>query len=104
MQYYCSESDKVLSVYPSQKFLARCLTFEFSRSQEVGESSKLARSFERVRSIIRKRRQKSFPESGDSQQNVKLDELVVHMMKNRKKDSPIANTTFIEQATIEVTR
>ncbi|KAK7584284.1 hypothetical protein V9T40_005247 [Parthenolecanium corni] len=75
-----------------------------SKKEEVGESSKLARSFERVRSIIRKRRQKSFPESGDNQQNLKLEEVVVHMMKNKKKDSPIANTTFIEQAVSEENR
>lgn len=86
------------------QFLVRCLIFVISRSQEVGESSKLARSFERVRSIIRKRRQKSFPESGDNQQNLKLEEVVVHMMKNKKKDSPIANTTFIEQAVSEENR
>lgn len=77
--------------------------FDFctARSQEVGESSKLARSFERVRSIIRKRKHKSVLESGDNQQNLKLEELVVHMMKNRKKDSPTANTTFIEQTATE---
>lgn len=44
---------------------AQCVTRKKPRSQEVGEDSKLARSFERIRSIVRRRRlarkEKKFP-------------------------------------------
>lgn len=71
----------------------------FSPYQEVGESSKLARSFERVRSIIRKRRHKSVLETtvNDSQSNLKLDDLVIRMMKSKHNEGPVADTTFTEE-------
>ncbi|XP_065216673.1 sodium channel protein 60E isoform X2 [Planococcus citri] len=68
-----------------------------SKKEEVGESSKLARSFERVRSIIRKRRRKSVQETSENQANLKLEELVIKMMKT-KKNPNVADTTFIEEA------
>ncbi len=73
--------------------------------QEVGESSKLARSFERVRSIIRKRRNKNVQEKTENQQNLKLEELVMQMMKNnKKKESPVAGTTHTEESGTNISR
>jgi len=50
----------------------------FDISQEVGEESKLVRSFERLRSIVRKKRQGR--EKTDNEQNMRLEEIVREMM------------------------
>ncbi|XP_066905494.1 sodium channel protein 60E [Halyomorpha halys] len=54
-----------------------------SKKEEVGEHSKIARSFERIRSIIRKHKKK---EPNDSEPNLKLEELVKEMIKEQKSN------------------
>jgi hypothetical protein len=49
-----------------------------SKKEEVGEESKLARSFERLRSIVRKRRQGR--EKTQYEQNMRLEEMVREVM------------------------
>jgi len=57
--------------------------------QEVGEDSKLARSFDRIRSIVRKKkgRRRSQSRSGrvrensDNEQNMRLEEMVRQVMR-----------------------
>ena len=51
--------------------------------QEVGEHSKIARSFERIRSIIRKHKKKDITEC---EPNSKLEELVKEMLKEKKSN------------------
>jgi len=49
-----------------------------SKKEEVGEESKLARSFERLRSIVRKKRQGR--EKTENEQNMRLEEMVREVM------------------------
>lgn len=50
--------------------------------QEVGEESKLARSFERIRSIVKKKKYKQ--EHTENQKNMKLEEMVRQVMSKHK--------------------
>ncbi|GLG93036.1 Sodium channel protein 60e [Gryllus bimaculatus] len=49
-----------------------------SKKEEVGEESKLARSFERIRSIVRKKRQNR--EKAENEKNMRLEEMVREVM------------------------
>lgn len=60
-----------------------------STKQEVGEESKLARSFERIRSLVRKGR--GAKENADNEQNTKLEKLVNEIViKRRAEKSKLA--------------
>lgn len=72
--------------------------------QEVGEESKLARSFDRIRSIVRKKRNK---EKNENEANSKLEELVNEVIirrRNEKKmyvvDQKLLTTLEIPQSNI----
>ncbi|KAJ6635625.1 Sodium channel protein 60E [Pseudolycoriella hygida] len=54
-----------------------------SKKEEVGEESKLARSFDRIRSIVRKKRNK---EKNENESNTKLEELVKDVIIRRKNE------------------
>ncbi|XP_018908856.2 sodium channel protein 60E isoform X1 [Bemisia tabaci] len=58
-----------------------------SKKEEVGEESKLARSFDRIRSIIRKnrRRHRSDDEDPETEKTMKLEEMVFEMMHQKTK-------------------
>lgn len=51
------------------------------RTQEVGEESRLARSFDRIRSIVRKKRNK---EKNENEANTKLEKLVNEVIVRRR--------------------
>lgn len=51
--------------------------------QEVGEESKLARSFDRIRSIVRKKRSK---EKNENEANTKLEQLVNEVIIRRRNE------------------
>lgn len=53
------------------------------RKQEVGDESKLARSFDRIRSIVRKKRNK---EKNENETNTKLEKLVNEVIIRRRTD------------------
>ncbi|XP_066996031.2 sodium channel protein 60E-like [Anabrus simplex] len=55
-----------------------------SKKEEVGEESKLARSFERIRSIVRKKRQGR--EKSENEQNMRLEEMVREVMTRHAAD------------------
>lgn len=54
-----------------------------STKQEVGEESKLARSFDRIRSIVRKKRNK---EKNENDTNTKLEQLVNEVIIRRRTE------------------
>lgn len=57
--------------------------------QEVGEESKLARSFERIRSLVRRGR--GAKENDENEQNTKLEKLVNEIViKRRAEKSKLA--------------
>lgn len=52
----------------------------------MGEDSKLARSFERIRSIIRKnKRRRTAKEKCENEQNLRLEELVKEVISQKKE-------------------
>lgn len=52
----------------------------------MGEESKLARSFERIRSIIRKnKRRRTAKEKCENEQNLRLEELVKEVISQKKE-------------------
>uniref|UniRef100_A0A336LX33 Multifunctional fusion protein n=1 Tax=Culicoides sonorensis TaxID=179676 RepID=A0A336LX33_CULSO len=55
-----------------------------SKKEEVGEESKLARSFDRIRSLVRKRR--GDKEHDDNEQNTKLEKLVNEIVLKRRAE------------------
>ncbi|RZF45624.1 hypothetical protein LSTR_LSTR010575, partial [Laodelphax striatellus] len=56
-----------------------------SKKEEVGEDSKIARSFERIRSIIRKKkRRREIKEKTENEKNLRLEELVSQVVSNKK--------------------
>ncbi|XP_037037155.1 sodium channel protein 60E isoform X3 [Bradysia coprophila] len=54
-----------------------------NKKEEVGEESKLARSFDRIRSIVRKKRNK---EKSENEANSKLEELVNEVIIRRRNE------------------
>uniref|UniRef100_A0A182QPZ0 Sodium channel protein n=1 Tax=Anopheles farauti TaxID=69004 RepID=A0A182QPZ0_9DIPT len=69
-----------------------------SKKEEVGEDSKLARSFERIRSIVRKKRNAS-KEKNDNYANTKLEQLVneiVIKQREEKKKQKQGATAAVE--------
>ncbi|XP_069701010.1 sodium channel protein 60E-like isoform X2 [Periplaneta americana] len=65
-----------------------------SKKEEVGEESKLARSFERLRSIVRKKRQAR--EKTDNEQNMRLEEMVREVMSRHAADKYAASSVHHE--------
>jgi len=63
----------------------------------VGEESKLARSFERLRSIVRKKRQGR--EKTDNEQNMRLEEMVCKLMTQHKAEKYYP-TSHVHEAVI----
>lgn len=63
--------------------------------QEVGEDSKIARSFERIKSIIakNKRKKKELIEKKESEKNLRLEELVREVVAH-KNDFNIQETSI----------
>lgn len=58
-------------------------THKTIKKQEVGEESKLARSFDRIRSIVRKKRNK---EKNENDTNTKLEQLVNEVIIRRRTE------------------
>lgn len=58
-------------------------------SQEVGEESRLARSFDRIRSIVRKKRNK---EKNENETNTKLEKLVNEVIVRRRHEKMAYST------------
>lgn len=63
--------------------------------QEVGEDSKLARSFERIRSIVRKKRNAN-KEKNDNYANTKLEQLVNEIVIKQREEKKKHKQTVLE--------
>lgn len=57
--------------------------------QEVGDESKLAKSFDRIRSIVRKKKYKK--EDSENEKNVRLEKIVREVMTRQKRDENFAS-------------
>ncbi|KFB48601.1 AGAP007086-PA-like protein [Anopheles sinensis] len=66
-----------------------------SKKEEVGEDSKLARSFERIRSIVRKKRNAS-KEKNDNYANTKLEQLVNEIVVKQREEKKKHKSTVLE--------
>uniref|UniRef100_A0A182PBH0 Sodium channel protein n=1 Tax=Anopheles epiroticus TaxID=199890 RepID=A0A182PBH0_9DIPT len=66
-----------------------------SKKEEVGEDSKLARSFERIRSIVRKKRNAS-KEKNDNYANTKLEQLVNEIVIKQREEKKKHKQTVLE--------
>ncbi|XP_035910397.1 sodium channel protein 60E isoform X5 [Anopheles stephensi] len=66
-----------------------------SKKEEVGEDSKLARSFERIRSIVRKKRNAS-KEKNDNYANTKLEQLVNEIVIKQREEKKKHKQTALE--------
>ncbi|XP_046661373.1 sodium channel protein 60E-like [Homalodisca vitripennis] len=66
-----------------------------SKKEEVGEESKIARSFERIKSIIakNKRKRKELAEKNENEKNFRLEELVKEVVA-QKKDCGVQETAI----------
>uniref|UniRef100_A0A182JYL6 Sodium channel protein n=1 Tax=Anopheles christyi TaxID=43041 RepID=A0A182JYL6_9DIPT len=64
-------------------------------AQEVGEDSKLARSFERIRSIVRKKRNAN-KEKNDNYANTKLEQLVNEIVIKQREEKKKHKQTVLE--------
>ena len=54
--------------------------------QEVGDASKLAQSFERIRDLVRKRRQQRIQEQKQNENNSRLEQIVREVMQRRAEE------------------
>ncbi|XP_044735668.1 sodium channel protein 60E [Chrysoperla carnea] len=61
-----------------------------AKKDEVGEDSKLARSFERIRSIVRKKRFDR--ENSENKRNMRLEQIVREVMERQGRDKNFATT------------
>ncbi|GLV43437.1 Na channel protein 60E [Carabus blaptoides fortunei] len=59
-----------------------------NRKEEVGDESKLARSFERIRSIVRKKKYRK--ENSENEKNMRLEKIVREVIHRHKKDENFA--------------
>ncbi|XP_052873705.1 sodium channel protein 60E-like [Anopheles cruzii] len=66
-----------------------------SKKEEVGEDSKLARSFERIRSIVRKKRNAS-KEKSENYANTKLEQLVNEIVIKQREEKKRTKHTALE--------
>uniref|UniRef100_A0AAG5D3I5 Uncharacterized protein n=1 Tax=Anopheles atroparvus TaxID=41427 RepID=A0AAG5D3I5_ANOAO len=66
-----------------------------SKKEEVGEDSKLARSFERIRSIVRKKRNAN-KEKNDNYANTKLEQLVNEIVVKQREEKKKHKHTVLE--------
>nr|XP_015837604.1 PREDICTED: sodium channel protein 60E isoform X3 [Tribolium castaneum] len=57
-----------------------------TRKEEVGDESKLAQSFERIRDLIRKRRQQRMQEQKQNENNSRLEQIVREVMQRRAEE------------------
>ncbi|XP_025994823.1 sodium channel protein 60E isoform X2 [Solenopsis invicta] len=62
------------------------------KKKEVGEESKLARSFDRIRSIVRKRKRKENPEN---EKNIRLEQIVREVMDKSDKEKYAIQETVL---------
>ena len=63
------------------------------KKEEVGEESKLARSFDRIRSIVRKKKYKK--EDSENEKNTKLEQIVREVMDKSEKDKYAIQETVL---------
>ncbi|XP_031785455.1 sodium channel protein 60E isoform X2 [Nasonia vitripennis] len=63
------------------------------KKEEVGEDSKLARSFDRIRSIVRKKKYKK--EDSENEKNNKLEQIVREVMDKSEKDKYAIQETVL---------
>ncbi|XP_068893811.1 sodium channel protein 60E-like isoform X4 [Tenebrio molitor] len=56
------------------------------RGREVGDESKLAQSFERIRDLVRKRRQQRIQEQRQNENNSRLEQIVREVMQRRAEE------------------
>ncbi|XP_058123492.1 sodium channel protein 60E [Anopheles coustani] len=81
----------LLNSFNSEELKSKKESFE----QEVGEDSKLARSFERIRSIVRKKRNAS-KEKNDNYANTKLEQLVNEIVVKQREEKKKHKGTVLE--------
>ncbi|XP_075215259.1 na channel protein 60E [Lycorma delicatula] len=66
-----------------------------SKKEEVGEDSKIARSFERIRSIIKKKKKRrEAKERAENEKNLRLEELVHEVIAHKKTKQKIQETVI----------
>ncbi|KAK0177991.1 hypothetical protein PV328_001980 [Microctonus aethiopoides] len=63
------------------------------KKQEVGEDSKLARSFDRIRSIVRKKRYRK--ENSENEKNIRLEQIVREVMDKSDKEKYAIQETVL---------
>jgi hypothetical protein len=63
------------------------------KKEEVGEESKLARSFDRIRSIVRKKKYKK--EDSENEKNTKLEQIVREVIDKSEKDKYAIQETVL---------
>lgn len=63
------------------------------KKEEVGEESKLARSFDRIRSIVRK--QKHRKENSENEKNIRLEQIVREVMDKENKEKYAIQETVL---------
>ncbi|XP_061500103.1 sodium channel protein 60E isoform X4 [Anopheles gambiae] len=81
----------LLNSFNSEELKSKKESFE----QEVGEDSKLARSFERIRSIVRKKRNAN-KEKNDNYANTKLEQLVNEIVIKQREEKKKHKQTVLE--------
>ncbi|XP_052895021.1 sodium channel protein 60E isoform X3 [Anopheles moucheti] len=81
----------LLNSFNSEELKSKKESFE----QEVGEDSKLARSFERIRSIVRKKRNAN-KEKNDNYANTKLEQLVNEIVIKQREEKKKHKQTTLE--------
>ncbi|XP_055627097.1 sodium channel protein 60E isoform X2 [Toxorhynchites rutilus septentrionalis] len=86
----------LLNSFNSEELKSKKESFE----QEVGEDSKLARSFERIRSIVRKKRNAN-KEKNENDTNTRLEQLVNEIVIKQREEKKVQSTTLV--ASKEVT-
>ncbi|XP_063905113.1 sodium channel protein 60E isoform X3 [Zophobas morio] len=73
-----------------------------TRKEEVGDASKLAQSFERIRDLVRKRRQQRIQEQKQNENNSRLEQIVREVMQRRAEEEAFKTgvTTKAVQQTV----
>lgn len=65
------------------------------KKEEVGEDSKLARSFDRIRSIVRKKKYNRNKENTENERNIRLEQIVREVMDKSDKEKYAIQETVL---------
>lgn len=87
--------EELTRMHVSRKYSRQRVIYKTNKNvvQEVGDESKLAQSFERIRDLVRKRRQQRMQEQKQNENNSRLEQIVREVMQRRAEEEAFKTGT-----------